>query len=114
MQPAEPVGRPSPWLAPPFLLSIVVVLVTSGTLWGNASAQQNSAERARTEDRVQLQACTAAVTALQVRVATIESEAAGTRRVLDTELAGLRREMERVAKAVERLADSERPRTTRR
>jgi hypothetical protein len=66
------------------------------------------------EDRAQLQSCLAQVAALQVRVATIESDAAGTRRLIDTELAGLRREMERVARAVERLTPEQPPRTSRR
>jgi hypothetical protein len=95
----------SPWLAPPFLLTAVLVLVSSGSLWGVSTARQDASERARVEDRAQLQSCTTSIAALQVRVAQGESEQAGTRRLIDTEIAGLRREMERVAKAVERLSD---------
>jgi hypothetical protein len=110
----RPAPAPSPWLAPPFLLTAVLVLVSSGSLWGVMTARQDSADRARVEDRAQLQSCSAQVAALQVRMATNESDAAGTRRLIDTELAGLRREMERVAKAVERLSDSQPIRTSRR
>jgi hypothetical protein len=116
MPPTGPSQSPStsPWLAPPFLLTAVLVLVSSGSLWGVSTARQDAADRARAEDRAQLQSCSAQVAALQVRVATMESDAAGTRRLIDTELAGLRREMERVAKAVERLSDAQPSRTSRR
>lgn len=110
---SSPSSSSSPWIAPPFLLTAVLVLVSSGSLWGVSTARQDAAERARAEDRAQLQSCSSSVASLQVRVATMESDAAGTRRLIDTELAGLRREMERVAKAVERLTD-EPPRTSRR
>lgn len=113
MIPGTPTS-PSPWLAPPFLLTAVLVLVSSGSLWGVSTARQDVAERAAVESRAQLQAQAAQMAAVQVRVATIESEAAGMRRLVDTELAGLRREMERLAKGVERLSDSQPQRTSRR
>lgn len=104
----------SPWLAPPFLLAIVCMLVSSGALWGVLTARMDASDRARTDDRVQIQATAAQVATLQVRLATVETDAAGTRRILETEVAGLRRDMERVVKAVERLTDSQPVRTSRR
>jgi hypothetical protein len=101
-----PAAPSSPWLAPPFLLTSVLVLVGFGTTWGVLTTRQDAADRARVEDRAQLQLCTTAVSTLQVRIATAESEQASTRRLLDTEIAGLRRDMERIAKAMERLSDA--------
>lgn len=96
----------SPWLAPPFLLTAVLVLVGFGTTWGVLTARQDAADRARVEDRAELKSCTAAVAGLQVRVATNESDQVSTKRLLDTEIAGLRREMERMANALQRLTES--------
>ncbi|WP_407736688.1 hypothetical protein [Hyalangium sp.] len=101
-------------MAPPFLLTAVLVLVSSGSLWGVSTARQDAADQSRMEERAQMQSTAAQLAALQVRLATVETDAAGTRRLIDTELAGLRREMERIAKAVERMSDAQPMRTTRR
>jgi hypothetical protein len=115
MSSAAPASPPpaSPWLAPPFLLTAVLVLVNSGVTWGVLTARQDAAERSRVEDRAQLQACSASVAALQVRVATAESEQAGTRLLMTTKFDGLHRELERLAKALERLSEDSAPRARR-
>jgi hypothetical protein len=110
--PSSPAAA-SAWLAPPFLLTAVLVLVSVGTTWGVLTTRMDAAERARSEDRSQLQACTAAVAALQVRAATVESEQVSTKRLIDTEMAGVRRELERLAKGLERLLDAPTPRAHR-
>ncbi|MFL5344371.1 MAG: hypothetical protein ACJ8AT_06245 [Hyalangium sp.] len=79
-----------------------------------STARQDAADQSRMEERAQMQSTAAQLAALQVRLATVETDAAGTRRLIDTELAGLRREMERIAKAVERMSDAQPMRTTRR
>jgi hypothetical protein len=104
---------PSPWLAPPFLLTACLTLVGFGSLWGVVTNRQDAADRQRLEDRAQLQAVQADAAALRVRVASVETEQSGAKRLLDIEVAGLRREVERLARAVERLTD-EPPRTSRR
>jgi predicted nucleic acid-binding Zn-ribbon protein len=81
-----------------------------GSTWGVVTKRQDAADRQRLEDRAQLQAVQADAAALRVRVASVETEQNGARRLLDTEVAGLRREVERLARAVERLTD-EPPRT---
>jgi hypothetical protein len=82
-------------------------------MWGVVTNRQDAADRQRLEDRAQLQAVQADAAALRVRVASVETEQSGAKRLLDTEVAGLRREVERLARAVERLTD-EPPRTSRR
>ncbi|HYI01551.1 hypothetical protein [Hyalangium sp.] len=100
-------------MAPPFLLTACLTLVGFGAMWGVMTNRQDAADRQRVEDRAQIQAVQADATALRVRVALVETEQTGAKRLLDTEVAGLRREVERLARAVERLTD-EPPRTSRR
>jgi hypothetical protein len=105
MSTPAPSAPSSPWFSPPFLLTAVLVLVGLGTTWGVFTAQLAALERAQVEDRAQIKACTQAVAALEVRAATFESAQVSTRLLIDTQMDAVRRELERLAKALERLAD---------
>jgi len=83
----------------------VVTLIGFGSLWGVLTNRQDAVDRNRVEDRAQIQSCLSSAAALQVRVASVETEQVGTRRQIDSELAAVRRELERVARAFERLSE---------
>jgi hypothetical protein len=81
--------------------------------WRTLGADVWHLESAHTETRAHVTALQAGQVAGASRLATVETEQLGTRLQMETELSGVRRERERVTRALERLTE-EPTRTSRR
>jgi hypothetical protein len=116
MPPPDPSQRLlSPWLSLflPLVVSVGTAALSFAVQWGTLGADVRHLEAAHTDTRGQVMALQASQVAGASRLATVEAEQLGTRRQMETELAGVRRELERMARALERLTD-EPTRTSRR
>jgi hypothetical protein len=90
--------RPNPWLSLflPLLVSAATAGASFAVQWGTLGADIRHLEGAHTETRALCLATQAAQGAQAVKAASIE-----------TEFTGMRREMERMARALEKLTDEQ-------
>ncbi|HYH96021.1 hypothetical protein [Hyalangium sp.] len=106
---------PTPRSTPPWLTMAVALLVSVATAalsfavqWGTLGADVRNLHAAHAETRAAGAAVTQAQVSLGARLSTVEAEQQAGRRTLDTEIASLRREIQLLTRAVERLTDEPR------